>query len=456
MWSFPSERVACRLGSSVLLVSLAAGCGWAEATGFFLGEHSVRGLGRVNAGVAAAADDAGTIFFNAAGLTQLWKAPERSDTNNLVSVGGYLVVPRSDFSNSGSVAASPGTSGASVPYFGTEFRDPTDPSPVLNAYYARRLDIPGAYVGFGITSPFGLTATFNNGWFGRYDTREASLTTVNFTAVAAYEVTPSWSVGVGLDLQYAHAELTTAIPDPLAPGGPTPLTDGQSKVSGSAWTPGFNIGLLFTPDSVTRIGLALRSGIDHDVDGTATTSGLTGPLSGGNGTVGVSARLKLPTIVSLGAARRVTEDLTVFGQVDWFGWNTFDEIRIGFADGRPDAVLPENYRDTWALSMGTDYTTSESLTLRGGIRFDRTPTVDGFRDTTFPDGDRVWFGLGATYRVSRTSSLDFAFNHVLVRQSNVAVTRTFFDATPLATTVRVNATVDQYFSTIGISYNYAY
>ncbi len=456
MRSLPSQRVTCRIGSWVFLVSLAAGCELAEATGFSLGEHSVRGLGRVNAGAAAAADDASTIFFNAAGLSQLWKAPERGDTNNLVSVGGYLVVPRSDFSNSGSVAASPGTSGAFVPYFGTNFSDPTDPSPLVNAYYACRLDIPGAYVGFGVTSPFGLTATFNNGWFGRYDTREASLLTVNLGAVAAYEVTPSWAVGVGVDLQYAHAEITTAIPDPLAPGGPTPITDGQSKVSGSAWTPGFNIGLLFTPDSLTRIGLALRSGVDHDLDGSAATSGLTGPLSGGNGTVDVRARLKLPTSISLGVARRVAEDLTVFGQVDWFDWDTFDEIRVVFADGRPDAVLPENYRDTWALSVGTDYATSESLTLRGGIRFDRTPTVDGFRDTTFPDGDRVWFGLGATYRVSRRSSLDFAFNHVVVRQSNVAVTRTFFDATSLATTVRVNAEVDQYFSTIGISYNYAF
>ena len=63
---------------------------------------------------------------------------------------------------------------------------------------------------------------------------------------------------------------------------------------------------------------------------------------------------------------------------------------------------------------------------------------------------------GATYSVSRTSSLDFAFNHVLVRQTDVAVTRTFFDATSLARMVRVKATVDQSLSTIGISYTYAY
>jgi long-chain fatty acid transport protein len=140
----------------VLLALLTVGCGSAEATGFFLYEHSVRGLGRANAGAAAAADDAGTIFFNSAGLSQLWKAPERAEIDNLMSVGAYLVVPRSEYSNTGSVAASPGTSGAFVPYFGTNFSDPLDPSPLLNLYFARRLEIPGAYLGFGVTSPFGL------------------------------------------------------------------------------------------------------------------------------------------------------------------------------------------------------------------------------------------------------------------------------------------------------------
>jgi long-chain fatty acid transport protein len=146
----------------------------------------------------------------------------------------------------------------------------------------------------------------------------------------------------------------------------------------------------------------------------------------------------------------------VFGQVDWFGWNSFDEIRIAFAAGRPNAVLPENYRDTWTFSLGADYATSEALTLRGGIRFDRTPTVDGYRDTAFPDENRLWLSLGASYRIGPTSSIDFAFAHVFIRQADVALTRTFFDASPLATSVRINSTVDGSFSLIGISYNYAY
>jgi long-chain fatty acid transport protein len=240
------------------------------------------------------------------------------------------------------------------------------------------------------------------------------------------------------------------------PGGLTPATDGQSKVSGSAWTPGFNIGLLYTPDSLTRFALHLRSGIDHDVNGTSTTSGLSGPLSVANGTVDVRARLKLPMIVSLGAARRVMNDVNVFGEVDWFGWSTFDEIRVAFADGRPDVALPENYRDTWTFSLGADYATSEALTLRGGIRFDRTPTVDGYRDTAFPDENRLWLSLGGSYRTAPTSSIDFAFAHVFIRQADVALTRTFFDASPLATSVRINSTVDGSFSLIGVSYNYAY
>src|SRR5512145_1349765 len=43
-----------------------------HAAGFFINQQTVRGLGRVNAGVAAAADEPSTTFFNAAGLAHLW------------------------------------------------------------------------------------------------------------------------------------------------------------------------------------------------------------------------------------------------------------------------------------------------------------------------------------------------------------------------------------------------
>ena len=44
----------------------------AWAAGYFIDQQSVPGLGRANAGNVAAANDPSTIFFNPAGMTELW------------------------------------------------------------------------------------------------------------------------------------------------------------------------------------------------------------------------------------------------------------------------------------------------------------------------------------------------------------------------------------------------
>jgi long-chain fatty acid transport protein len=442
----------------MLLGSLALGSGPADATGFYINQQSVRGLGRVNAGVAAAADDSGTIFFNPAGLSQLWTPWGRTpvETDNLMSVGLQIVVPRADYTNAGSTAATPGTLGTYLTYAGPDDSDPTNPTAVPNLYYARRLAIPGAYIGFAINSPFGLASKFESSWFGRYDTREASLQTINLSAVGAYQLTPQWSIGLGIDLQYAKTKLVTAIPNPLVPGGPTPSTDAQVEIEGNDWTPGFNFGVMFTPDAQTRIGLNYRSGISHNVKGTQTTSGLSGPLAFANGIVDASAEVKLPAVVGLGIARRFNDALNLYAQADWYGWDSWKEIRIVYRNGMPDAVRPQNYRDVWAFSLGADYRISDQWTFRGGVRHDRTPTVDAYRDTADPDADRLWLGMGASYRVSKASAWDFALTHVFFRNAPVDITRTFFDGTPVSSAVRIRGDVQSVVNTIAASFTYSF
>jgi long-chain fatty acid transport protein len=449
------EPGTARSSAVALLAASLLGGGPAYGTGFFVNQQSVRGLGRVNAGVAAAADDAATIFFNPAGLAQLWRDDALSG-NTLVSAGVQLIVPRADFTNTGSLAATPGTGGVFVPYAGANASNPTDPTPVPDLYYARRLATEGVYLGVGITSPFGLSTRFGTDWFGRYDATQASLTTINLGTVLAYQLHPALSLGVGFDIQYARTKLTSAIPNPATAGGPTFLTDGQIKVSGDAWTPGFNVGALLRPDQFTLVGVSYRSGFNHGVSGDAVTSGLTGPLAFANGTVGAHAEVKLPAVASAGIARKVTEKLKLFAQFDWYNWSTFSEIRVTFDDRRADAVRPQKYRNAWAASVGGDYAMSQGLVLRGGIRFDQTPTVDGSRDTIVPDANRFWMGVGATYRLSPRSSIDLAFTHVLFRSADVDVTRGFFEGTEAASTVRVRSEVDTHVNTLAASFNHAF
>src|SRR5262249_10988296 len=51
----------------------------AFATGFYINQQSVRGLGRVDAGNTVAADDLSTIFFNPAGLMEVARDRQRKE-----------------------------------------------------------------------------------------------------------------------------------------------------------------------------------------------------------------------------------------------------------------------------------------------------------------------------------------------------------------------------------------
>jgi long-chain fatty acid transport protein len=429
--------------------------GQVQATGFFVNQQSVRALGRVNAGAAAAADDASTVFFNAAGLAYLWHdQPAGADAQAIAGV--QLLIPRSRSRDRGSFAATPGTLGQPLPTGGEDGRDPSKPTPIPNLHYARRLGGGKAFLGLGVGVPFGLSARFSDAGYGRYDAIESSLETVNLSAVAAYAVSPRLALAVGLDMQYAKTRLVSAIPDPLTPGGPVPATDGRNVTEGDAWTPGFNLGIAFQPAPVTRIGASYRSAMRHRISGTSTTSNLGGPLAAANGEVGARAALALPAIASIGVVHALSAGLRAYAQADWLDWSRFGDIRIRYADGRPDAVRRNTARDTWAASAGGDYAASERLVLRAGLRYDQTPTVDGSRDVAFPDAPRLWAGVGGSYRLSAATTADFALKHAFFRKATVDVTRTFFEGTPVASAARVRGEVDSSVTTFAFSLTHSF
>lgn len=427
----------------------------ANATGYFINQQSVRGLGRVDAGNVAAANDPGTIFFNPAGMTGLWR--EHDETHrNILGLGASVIVPRSDLDNAGTTATTPGTLGTPVPVSGPNQSDPSDPAFVPQLYFARNMLNRDLVLGIGVTAPFGLSAEYDRDWFGRYDAIEASLQTVNVGPAIAYKINDVVSIGGGIDFQYADSELEVAIPNPLTPGGPTPATDGTFRAEGDDWTVGFNLGLIIEPSSSLRIGLHYRSEMDHDIEGTATTSGLTGPLAALNGTTDATTTLELPWIAGVGVAWEVNHDLSLYGDVTVFGWSDQDEVRISFSNGAPDVVRTPNFRDTYAVALGAEYRLNANWQIRGGMKYDRTPTTDGSRDTTFADDDRFWLGIGATYQPSKAIAIDVAFTHVFVDDTQVVLDRDFFTGSPLASSVAVDANVESTVNTIAIGLRYAF
>jgi long-chain fatty acid transport protein len=223
------------------------------------------------------------------------------------------------------------------------------------------------------------------------------------------------------------------------------------------WSVGYNVGILYKVTSSIRAGVHYRSGMDHSLSGKARISGFTGLLSSANLTTGASSELNLPGILAAGAVFDVAPRWSLFGDVTWYDWSVSKEARIKFGGGAlPDSVRPVHFHDSYTVALGVEHYRNENWTLRAGVKFDRSPTNDAFRDTTFADDDRLWLAVGATYKISNSLTADFAFTHVFVEETSIDVERTFFAGTPLATTTRVVADVDSFVDTVAVNFRYKF
>ena len=104
---------------------------------------------------------------------------------------------------------------------------------------------------------------------------------------------------------------------------------------------------------------------------------------------------------------------------------------------KPAAFLnsTQNYRDTWSYALGGEYDVSPRLTLRAGTMYDQTPTIDAYRTTRVPDGNRWWASAGATARMNDHVAFNVSYAHVFVKAADVNRIDPLFAGTPAVTTI---------------------
>ncbi len=362
---------------------LAGATSLAHAAGFALIEQNASGLGNAYAGQAAAATDASTIFFNPAGMTML---PDRQ-----LVLAGNLIKPQAEFSGTSLIGGGDGGDAGSLAL-------------VPNAYFAFRLT-PDVHLGVGLNAPFGLKTEYDAGWAGRTQALESEVRTIVVNPSIAWKASDSLSLGAGLSLQYIEATLTNATG--AAPGAPVGAVEGDDY----GW--GFNLGVLWQPSEATRLGLAYRSEIDNTLEGTLKVNGITAASP-------VFADVTLPDSASLSVFHKMNARWELLADVTWTGWSDFDELRIVNGAGAP--VTPpttENWEDNFRYSLGANYHYNDRLILRGGLAYDETPVRDAHRTARIPDESRTWIAIGAQYRLSPRSTLDFGYAHLFVKDASI-------------------------------------
>lgn len=421
------------LGSTALAVTIGipsvcvlGASGAAHAAGFALKEQSAEAQGASYAGAAARADDPSTLFFNPAGITKL--------PGYQVSTSLSGIIPNGTLASGSATAAS-----YLGPLAGRSYGGITGTNSGVNAavpsFYATAQVADDWHVGLSVTSPFGLATKYPTNSIARYYALTTQLKTVNIAPAVAWQALPNLSVGAALNVEYADAHLSQAIDfgglgfaashGALARYGFLPGSmDGIGTVKGNDTSVGFQLGLLYEPMPGTRVGLAYRSAMWHQLSGSIEYQGVPTLLSGAVHNQSITAKLPEPQSGSLSVAQDWNK-FTFLADVTVTGWSVFKSLQTY---GGPTLLqsTDENFRNTIAVGLGADYRLNDQVTLRGGVMYDQTPVRNASRTPRIADNDRYWLSIGATYRPIPNLALSTAYSHLFANNASVNL----YDAGP--------------------------
>jgi long-chain fatty acid transport protein len=379
--------------------------GSAAAAGFqLLGEQNAAGIGNAGAGSAATAENATTIYYNPAGMTQL--------KGIQVSGGVVAVNTNFEFANTGSV--SPGLSGNGGNGGGLSF--------VPNAYMSMALD-KDLYVGLGIGAPFGLKTEYDNGWIGAAQSHSFEITTVNINPSVAWRANEWLSLGAGvnwqsIDAKYVRTAAVSANPAATSctlPFGAGCLTTATLKLSDSSW--GWNVGALLTPAPNTKVGVSYRSRVTYKTTGDVAVSGPAATPASSSGT---NAKITMPDMFILSVSQGIGDRVELLGDVSWTGWSSIPQVDIYRDSGSPLQTLGTNFRDTWRVAIGANYKLNDTIKLKAGVAYDQTPVRGAdTRLVSLPDNDRTWLSLGVQWKATKNMTVDVGGAYLFVRDASI-------------------------------------
>lgn len=403
------------LSALALGVAGALASGNAAAAGFQLKENSVKSQGTSFAGTAAKTGDSSVVVNNPAVMTQFEGTTMQADVTvidlNYEYQGG-------------------GTDALGQPLSGGNGGNAGGVTPVPALSVVRKLD-NGLAVGAMISAPFGLATEYDDGWMGRYSALNSDVQVVDLTLSGALDITDRFSVGAGLIFSHADVTLSRGVDfgtllfsnpatRPLPFARPQ-AADGTAEIQGDDTGFGYIVGMHLRPTDSVAIGVSYRSEIDYELTGTAdwtvpdnvrtvlNANPMTAPLfvDGVGG-----ADLTTPSILNVGVTWKATDRLALMGTYARTGWSSLREVRIQFENPDPDSVEPFEWSDVSYYALGAEYMLNDAFTLRGGVAYDETPTSIEHRTPRLPDANRMFYSLGATWRVSDAFDMNFAYTRI--------------------------------------------
>lgn len=369
-------------GRSSLLLSLFFSS-LAHAAAFQFYELGTPIIATAGVGQASTAQDASTAYFNPAGMTQL------PDTE--VLLGTQMMLPYTNFS-ANSATTITGNNGGNAGSL----------VPGATGYFVYSYS-PQLKFGASLTTPYGGALNYDNHWVGRYSVQQMMLYTINLNPAVAYQINHWAAIGAGIAIEYANLYQTVAIPV-------TSDVDGQATLKLDNVAPGFNIGVLLTPYHATKIGIAYRSQIVHHLNGNANFVNISSTPS-------AASTLVTPANIIASLSQALTHQFTLLGELGWADWSSMRNNIISI-DGY-NAVIPENWRNTYRLGLAGQYQFNPALLLQAGASYDSSPTTASHRSPALPMDRQVRIGLGLEYALLKSVLLGLSYEYINLGHASI-------------------------------------
>lgn len=359
----------------------------AHAAGFMLTEQSAGALGRAYAGVGVDGTDLSGVYYNPATMTL---HPGTQIQAGFVAVGLDLA-----FEGAGK-------------YDGVSENGQYNTQAIPHGYISHQLT-DSMWIGLAMTVPFGMGTEYKDDWRLANRGISAEVLTFDFNPNVAWKVSDKLSLGAGMSIQYAAADLKMQENLGIA------KLDGEVDADSIAW--GFNVGLMWSPLENLRFGLSYRSKVNHNAEGDFTIDNIRDVQEGYEyiyglaGTYGdARATLSAPAWAMATAAWDVNELLSLYATFRWTDWSSFDTLDIKSSGLNPVGgvkTVENHWQDTYLVSVGADLRFTNWWTFRAGIGYETSAVDDPkYRTAIIPDADRLWLALGSSFKATENMQID--------------------------------------------------
>jgi long-chain fatty acid transport protein len=380
----------------------------AIAGGYALPQQTARGVSISNA-LTAGVKDPSAVYYNPAALGEI-------DGDNLLINGSYVNIINS------------------VENQGRRAPNKHDDNFLATVFANYHMPETGFTLGLGTYTPFGLSTSYDRE-FTRFAAERTELRTTYVTPAVSWHPSKYFSLGGGVSFVHASGLFSRALClDPftgcVTPGGPF---EGRMRVTDTANTYTYNLGILIKPFDNWKFGLSYRGRTDLRFDDADVK------LQGAFSRTRTKAKIRplaLPPVINAGIFWQITPSWGAEFVYEYVRWSEFARLQASFSPapvfspfGAPLAgfTLPQDWKNTSTLRLGSYYTINQNWEIRGGIGLEESPIPNNTLNPAIPGADLLLLSGGVGYK---WQSFSFDVGYMAVFYKNRTVRNTELEGLP--------------------------